>query len=165
MSSLTFSRSARSLSIVAFVALTTFSSRTLEERALFRAPSCALTCLPRSCSLRTSSASAGSRATLRALAALQGRRADPETDEEPGKILHEYRPEATAWHTEHHWPVRDGELRYYGSADSTPWFLVLLATLGDEALTAELEPAWRAAVSAAAHELWLRRGSPPVAGR
>ena len=34
------------------------------------------------------------RATLRALAALQGQRDDPETDEEPGKILHEYRPEA-----------------------------------------------------------------------
>ena len=85
------------------------------------------------------------RATLPALAALQGRRTDPETDEEPGKILHEYRPQAPAWHTEHQWPVRDGELRYYGSADSTPWFLVLLATLGDDALTAELEPAWRAA--------------------
>ncbi len=84
-------------------------------------------------------------ATLRALAALQGRRADRETDEEPGKILHEYRPDAPAWHIEHGWPVRDGELRYYGSADSTPWFLVLLATLDDEALTAELEPAWRAA--------------------
>jgi glycogen debranching enzyme len=85
------------------------------------------------------------RATLRALAALQGRREDPETDEQPGKILHEYRPDALAWHTEHGWPVRDGALLYYGSADSTTWFLVLLATLDEEALTAELEPAWRAA--------------------
>jgi glycogen debranching enzyme len=91
------------------------------------------------------------RATLRALAALQGRSDDPETDEQPGKILHEYRPEAPAWHTEHRWPVRDGVLRYYGSSDSTSWFLVLLATLGDEALTAELEPAWRAAGE------WLER--------
>ena len=31
-------------------------------------------------------------ATLRALAALQGERTDPETDEQPGKILHEHRP-------------------------------------------------------------------------
>ena len=91
------------------------------------------------------------RSTLRALAALQGRRDDPETDEQPGKILHEYRPDAPTWHTEHGWPVRDGELRYYGSSDSTPWFLVLLATLGDEALTVELEPAWRAAGE------WLER--------
>ena len=35
-------------------------------------------------------------ATLRALAALQGERDDPETDEQPGKILHEYRPQAPA---------------------------------------------------------------------
>ena len=91
------------------------------------------------------------RATLRALAALQGERDDPETDEEPGKILHEYRPQAPAWHTEHQWPVRDGELRYYGSSDSTSWFLVVLAMLGDEELTAELEPAWRAAGG------WLER--------
>jgi glycogen debranching enzyme len=47
--------------------------------------------------------------------------------------------------------VRDGELRYYGSSDSTPWFLVLLAALGDDSLTAELEPAWRAAGG------WLER--------
>ena len=91
------------------------------------------------------------RATLRALAAQQGRSDDPETDEEPGKILHEYRPEAPAWHTEHGWPVRDGVLRYYGSSDSTPWFLVLLAALGDAALTAELEAEWRAAGE------WLER--------
>jgi len=34
------------------------------------------------------------RATLRELASLQGRRDDPATDEEPGKIVHEYRPHA-----------------------------------------------------------------------
>ena len=102
------------------------------------------------------------RATLRALAALQGQRDDPETDEEPGKILHEYRPEAPAWHTEHGWPVRDGELRYYGSADSTPWFLVLLAALGDAALTAELEPAWRAAGEWLERALVRRRRPRPL---
>jgi glycogen debranching enzyme len=90
-------------------------------------------------------------ATVRALAARQGERDDPETDEQPGKILHEYRPQALPWHTEHGWPVHDGALCYYGSADSTPWFLVVLAAVGDAGLTAELEPAWRAAGG------WLER--------
>ncbi len=85
------------------------------------------------------------RATLRALAALQGRGHDPETDEEPGKILHEYRPVADAWFAEQGWPVRDGALQYYGTADATSWFLIVLAALDDAALTAELEPVWRAA--------------------
>jgi glycogen debranching enzyme len=85
------------------------------------------------------------RATLRALAALQGRRDDRETDEEPGKIVHEWWPSAPAGLRRAGWPVRDGELRYYGSADSTLWFLVLLASLGDQALEAELAEAWRAA--------------------
>ena len=70
------------------------------------------------------------RATLRALAARQGRVDDPETDEEPGKILHEYRPVAGAWFAETGWPVRDGGLLYYGTADATSWFLVVLAALG-----------------------------------
>jgi glycogen debranching enzyme len=78
-------------------------------------------------------------ATLRRLASLQGERHDFELDEEPGKILHEWRPQAPAWHAEHGWPVRDGELRYYCSADSTAWFLVVLAALGDDALARELE--------------------------
>jgi glycogen debranching enzyme len=91
------------------------------------------------------------RATLRALAALQGSRDDPETDEEPGKILHEYRPQAEPRFAELGWPVRDGQLLYYGSADSTSWFLVVLAALGDDALSAELEPARRAAAG------WLER--------
>jgi len=85
------------------------------------------------------------RATLRGLAALQGRRDDPETDEEPGKIVHEWWPRAPADLLRAGWPVRDGELRYYGSADSTLWFLILLASLGDRALEAELKEARRAA--------------------
>jgi glycogen debranching enzyme len=85
------------------------------------------------------------RATLRALATLQGRTEDPETDEEAGKIVHEWWPEAPERLRRAAWPVRDGELRYYGSADSTSWFLVLLASLGDRSLAAELEAAWRAA--------------------
>jgi glycogen debranching enzyme len=91
------------------------------------------------------------RATLRALAALQGQRDDPETDEEPGKILHEYWPVAPQDLHDRDWPVRDGRLLYYGSADSTTWFLVLLAALDDPDVTSELEPAWHAAAE------WLTR--------
>ena len=91
------------------------------------------------------------RATLRALAGLQGRAEDPATDEEPGKIVHEWWPEAPGRLAAAGWPVRGGTLRYYGSADSTPWFLVLLASLGDRSLAAELEGSWRAAGE------WLER--------
>lgn len=92
-----------------------------------------------------------SRATLRVLAGLQGRCDDPETDEEPGKIVHEYRSRAEGRFEEMGWPVRDGELRYYGSADSTSWFLVVLAALGDRALADELSASWRTAGG------WLER--------
>lgn len=91
------------------------------------------------------------RATLRALAALQGSREDPETDEEPGKIVHEWWPRVPERLHRAGWPVRDGELRYYGSADSTSWFLVLLASLGERSLADELEATWRAAGG------WLER--------
>jgi len=84
-------------------------------------------------------------ATLRALASRQGSVVDPDTDEEPGKILHEFRPEAGAWFSQRGWPVRDGALLYYGTADATSWFLIVLAALDDAALRNELEPAWRAA--------------------
>jgi glycogen debranching enzyme len=96
-------------------------------------------------------APAVARATLRALAERQGRVDDPETDEEPGKILHEFRPVAEPRFAELGWPVRDGALLYYGSADSTSWFLVVLRALGDDALSRELEGAWRAAGA------WLAR--------
>jgi glycogen debranching enzyme len=91
------------------------------------------------------------RATLRVLAGMQGRHDDPETDEEPGKIVHEYRPDADHRLKEEGWPVRDGELRYYGSADGTSWFLAVLASLRDGDLADELSDSWTAAAG------WLER--------
>jgi len=58
--------------------------------------------------------------TLEVLAALQGDRVDDFRDEEPGKILHELRfGEMTAFEERPHSP-------YYGSADSTMLWLILL---------------------------------------
>jgi glycogen debranching enzyme len=58
---------------------------------------------------------------LEALARRQGKRIDPETEEEPGKILHEVR---TAWSVD---KAGDAEDVYYGSVDATPLFVMLLA--------------------------------------
>jgi glycogen debranching enzyme len=83
--------------------------------------------------------------TLRLLALLQGRVDDPFRDEEPGKILHELRMgEMTAFEERPHSP-------YYGSADSTALFLVLLEEYerwtGDAALARALEREARAAIA------------------
>jgi glycogen debranching enzyme len=84
------------------------------------------------------------RTTLRALSAWQGTRLDDFRDEDPGKILHELRyGELTAFEERPHSP-------YYGSADSTPLFLVLLDEYvrwtGDVKLARELELPARAAL-------------------
>ncbi len=83
-------------------------------------------------------------ATLRALALLQARVYDPFRDEEPGKIPHELRfGELTAFEERPHSP-------YYGSADSTMLFLILLDEYerwsGDRDLIVSLEREARAAV-------------------
>jgi glycogen debranching enzyme len=57
--------------------------------------------------------------TLRTLARTQGRATDPETGEEPGKILHERRRTATPF-TERLPPL------YYGTIDATPLWICLL---------------------------------------
>ncbi|HKP95009.1 MAG TPA: glycogen debranching N-terminal domain-containing protein [Fibrobacteria bacterium] len=84
------------------------------------------------------------RTTLRVLGARQGTRIDDFRDEEPGKILHESRwGELTAFEERPHSP-------YFGSADVTPLFLVLLDEYvrwsGDAALAASLEDEARAAL-------------------
>jgi len=82
--------------------------------------------------------------TLRILARNQGRRIDDSRDEQPGKILHELR---------HGELTVTGELPYspyYGTADATPLFLILLDEhrrwTGDDKLAAELEQPARAAL-------------------
>ncbi|MFL5305544.1 MAG: glycogen debranching N-terminal domain-containing protein, partial [Polyangia bacterium] len=86
-----------------------------------------------------------SRATLKTLALLQGQADDPFRDEEPGKILHELRfGELTAFEERPHSP-------YFGAADSTPLFLILLEEYvrwtGDVELATDLLPNVRAALS------------------
>lgn len=64
---------------------------------------------------------------LRALAATQGTREHDETEEQPGKIVHEYWPETPEHLRRAHWPMENG--RYYGSADATYLFLMTAVTV------------------------------------
>jgi glycogen debranching enzyme len=82
--------------------------------------------------------------TLRALGERQGSRVDDFRDEDPGRILHEMRyGEMTAFEERPHSP-------YYGSADATPLYVVLLDEYerwtGDTKLVRELEFEARAAL-------------------
>jgi glycogen debranching enzyme len=84
-------------------------------------------------------------ATLRVLAARQARVRDDFHEQEPGKILHELRlGELTATGARPHSP-------YFGTADATPLFVVLLDEYhrwtGDDALVRDLEPNARAALA------------------
>ncbi len=83
--------------------------------------------------------------TLRVLAVAQSDSRDDFHEREPGKILHELRfGELTASGERPHSP-------YFGSADATPLFLILLDEYhrwtGDDRLVRELEPTARAALA------------------
>ena len=83
--------------------------------------------------------------TLRMLGLWQGTRVDDFRDEDPGRILHEMRyGEMTAFEERPHSP-------YYGAADATPLYIVLLDEYerwtGDRKLVRELEREARAALN------------------
>jgi glycogen debranching enzyme len=83
--------------------------------------------------------------TLRVLGDWQGSRLDDFRDEDPGRILHELRyGEMTAFEERPHSP-------YYGAADATPLYVVLLDEYerwtGDRRLVRELEREARAALA------------------
>ncbi|MBI2639557.1 MAG: hypothetical protein HYW90_01545 [Candidatus Sungbacteria bacterium] len=59
------------------------------------------------------------RRTIKILARLQGKKVDNESEEEPGKIVHEWHPNPSEYKSLQ-WP-----LPYYGSVDSTPFFIYL----------------------------------------
>ncbi|MGH7329242.1 MAG: amylo-alpha-1,6-glucosidase, partial [Polyangiaceae bacterium] len=82
---------------------------------------------------------------LRTLAAYQGKKVDPVTEEEPGKIFHEFRFGEMA---------RCGEIPhgpYYGSIDATPLFVIVADAVhrfaADDAFLQELRPAVSAALA------------------
>jgi glycogen debranching enzyme len=82
--------------------------------------------------------------TLSLLGALQGARLDDFREEEPGKILHEFRyGETAAFEEQPHSP-------YFGSADATPLFVILMDEYhrwtGDGDLIRRLEHRARAAL-------------------
>jgi glycogen debranching enzyme len=81
---------------------------------------------------------------LRLLGALQGTTFDDFREEEPGKILHEFRyGESAAFEEQPHTP-------YYGSADASPLFVILLDEYelwsGDVETVRRFEPQARAAL-------------------
>ena len=86
------------------------------------------------------------RTALGVLADLQATEDDPATDAEPGKIVHEVRhgKAARTWHE-----------RYYGTADATPLYLILLSEVwrwtDDAALVRELKQPALAALD------WIER--------
>jgi glycogen debranching enzyme len=84
-------------------------------------------------------------ATIRALGAWQGNRVDDFRDEDPGRIVHEMRyGETAAFEEQPHSP-------YYGNADATPLYVVLLDEYerwsGDAKLVRDHEPQARAALA------------------
>jgi glycogen debranching enzyme len=90
--------------------------------------------------------------TLRVLARRQGTAHDPETEEAPGKIVHEIRHGALAARA-------DLPPRYYGTIDATPLFVTLLSEAWRWGLPEDeverLLPAARAALG------WLRDDADP----
>lgn len=91
---------------------------------------------------------------LRTLSNLQGRSHQIESGEEPGKIIHEFRPDnhehLTALSESPWFIYPEGHMRNYDSADATPLFLIAAheyARLGEKRFSNTLRPAVGAALA------------------
>ncbi|HEX4203686.1 MAG TPA: hypothetical protein VHZ51_05735 [Ktedonobacteraceae bacterium] len=87
---------------------------------------------------------------LRGLASLQGQVVNDFNDEQPGRIVHEYWNPVPQNMRAAHWPVADGNGRYYGSFDATFLYVCTVARVtsffDDAVLLAELWPSVEAAL-------------------
>src|SRR3989344_3533802 len=80
------------------------------------------------------------RRTIELLAELQGKKIDNTSEEEPGKIVHEWHPNPSEYKSLQ-WP-----LPYYGSVDSTPLFVYLCGLYYEKSVDTE----------------WLAKKLPPI---
>jgi glycogen debranching enzyme len=68
---------------------------------------------------------------LRGLASLQGNRINDANEEQPGRIVHEFWEPVPPQMVQAHWPVVDGNGRYYGTFDATFLFIVTATRYDD----------------------------------
>lgn len=96
---------------------------------------------------------------LRSLSSLQGKETNPESGEEPGKIIHEFRPDnhehLTKRATRPWFVYSDGSMKNYDSVDSTPLFLIAVfeayQASADQELLIELLPSVHRALDWMSH--------------
>src|SRR3989344_6230360 len=97
------------------------------------------------------------KSSLRTLARYQGQTEDQKRDEQPGKILHELRRYDSPKNIERlaslklaGWFINEEGLRYYGSVDATPLFVLIASQYynltKDQSFFGEIEPAVRKAI-------------------
>ncbi|GER88008.1 hypothetical protein KDW_21700 [Dictyobacter vulcani] len=90
---------------------------------------------------------------LLGLAQLQGQQVNDANEEQPGRIVHEYWEPVPPNMVQAHWPVVDGNGRYYGAFDATFLFVSTIAQVddyfNDQALLEKLWPHIHAAL------LWM----------
>jgi len=97
------------------------------------------------------------RSTLEILSEYQGKKFDEVSEEEPGKILHETDP-GKSHHPKYEWMP----FPYYGSVDSTPWFLITSAKYIEKTDDQEFLNKHQQNIQAAAQWLETKINSDPT---
>ncbi|MCX6760859.1 MAG: hypothetical protein NTZ84_02040 [Candidatus Nealsonbacteria bacterium] len=96
------------------------------------------------------------RSTLEILSEFQGKKFDEVSEEEPGKILHETDP-GKPHHPQYEWIP----FPYYGSIDSTPWFLITFGKYFQKTSDQEFLNQYRQNIQAVADWIETRINSDP----